>query len=99
MTPEELKQQLEYYRDLGINHIYRQDAAPVQEEAVSSRRPEPARAEPVREEAKRTAPVDIQMTDLQLPWMAPASDSLERIREDIGECRRCRLHEGRNKLV
>jgi uracil-DNA glycosylase len=30
---------------------------------------------------------------------APARDSLEKIREDIGDCVRCRLHEGRNKLV
>jgi DNA polymerase len=31
--------------------------------------------------------------------MAPANDSLLRILEDIGDCRRCRLHEGRNKIV
>ena len=33
---------------------------------------------------------------------APASgpsESLALIREDLGDCRRCRLHEGRNKLV
>ncbi len=29
----------------------------------------------------------------------PAGDNLERIRADIGDCTRCRLHEGRNKLV
>ncbi|HSW50500.1 MAG TPA: uracil-DNA glycosylase [Bryobacteraceae bacterium] len=27
------------------------------------------------------------------------ADSLALIREDLGDCRRCRLHEGRNKLV
>src|ERR1700693_4944464 len=26
-------------------------------------------------------------------------DSLERIREDMGECTRCRLHQGRTKIV
>ena len=31
--------------------------------------------------------------------MTPAGDTLLRILEDIGDCRRCRLHEGRNKLV
>ncbi len=34
-----------------------------------------------------------------LPPLAPSGDSLLKILEDIGDCRRCRLHEGRNKLV
>ena len=34
-----------------------------------------------------------------LPSLAPAGDSLFRILEDIGDCRRCRLHEGRTKIV
>src|SRR5438128_1096723 len=37
--------------------------------------------------------------DVRLPGLSPAGDTLERIREDIGECTRCRLHQGRNKLV
>jgi DNA polymerase len=36
---------------------------------------------------------------IQLPALAPTGDTLARILEDIGDCRRCRLHEGRNKLV
>jgi uracil-DNA glycosylase len=35
----------------------------------------------------------------QLPSLAPDNDSLFRILEDIGDCRRCRLHEGRSKIV
>src|SRR5579872_2314066 len=34
-----------------------------------------------------------------LPSLAPANGSLLRILEDIGDCRRCRLHEGRSKIV
>jgi DNA polymerase len=34
-----------------------------------------------------------------LPGLAPRGDTLLKILEDIGDCRRCRLHEGRNKLV
>ncbi|HEY3836250.1 MAG TPA: uracil-DNA glycosylase [Bryobacteraceae bacterium] len=37
--------------------------------------------------------------DLPLPSMAPAGDTMLRILEDIGDCRRCRLHEQRNKIV
>ncbi len=34
-----------------------------------------------------------------LPSLAPANDSLFQIIADIGDCRRCRLHEGRQKIV
>ena len=65
MTPEELRRQLEYYRDLGIKDLYRR----------------PAQAE------------------TPLPSMAPLGDTLDQIRTDIGDCTRCRLHQGRNKIV
>jgi uracil-DNA glycosylase len=38
-------------------------------------------------------------TDLQLPSLAPTGDTLELIRADIGDCTRCRLCKGRNKIV
>lgn len=34
-----------------------------------------------------------------VPSLEPANDTLLKILEDIGDCKRCRLHEGRNKLV
>jgi DNA polymerase len=34
-----------------------------------------------------------------LPSLEPDNDSLARIREDMGDCKRCRLHEARNKIV
>ena len=37
--------------------------------------------------------------DMPLPGLAPAGDTLLKILEDIGDCKRCRLHQGRNKLV
>ena len=36
---------------------------------------------------------------IALPSLAPVDDSLEKIIADIGDCRRCRLCEGRNKIV
>jgi DNA polymerase len=36
---------------------------------------------------------------MDLPGLAPENDTLLQILQDIGDCRRCRLHEGRNKLV
>ena len=34
-----------------------------------------------------------------LPSLAPDGDTLQKIREDIGDCTRCRLHKGRHKIV
>jgi uracil-DNA glycosylase family 4 len=34
-----------------------------------------------------------------IPTLQPAQDSLVKILADIGDCKRCRLHEGRNKIV
>jgi len=34
-----------------------------------------------------------------LPSLEPVGDTLLKILDDIGDCRRCRLHEGRNRLV
>src|ERR1051325_12224419 len=34
-----------------------------------------------------------------LPTLAPSGDTLLKVIEDIGDCRRCRLHEGRSKIV
>jgi len=34
-----------------------------------------------------------------LPGLAPDNDSLAQIQADIGDCKRCRLCEGRNKIV
>jgi len=37
--------------------------------------------------------------EVVLPSLVPAGDSLVQIGEDIGDCKRCRLHQGRNKIV
>jgi DNA polymerase len=39
------------------------------------------------------------MTTTPLPGLAPDNDTLLKIQEDIGDCKRCRLHEGRHKIV
>ena len=87
MTPEELKQRLEFYRDLGVKEIYRR--AEVRQDITIV--------------AQNTAPdlkaVTEQHTTIQLPGLAPEGDTLARISEDIGDCRRCRLCEGRQKIV
>jgi uracil-DNA glycosylase family 4 len=39
------------------------------------------------------------LVEIELPGLAPANDSLEIISNDIGDCTRCRLSKGRNKIV
>ena len=71
MDVEEIRRQLQLYRDLGIKELYRGDSAPTPETVIES----------------------------PIPGFAPSNDTLLRIIEDMGECTRCRLHQGRNKIV
>jgi uracil-DNA glycosylase family 4 len=72
MTREQIRSYLEFYRDLGIDSIYK-----------PALRPEP----------------DNRTVLVPPPWLASEHDTLERIRADIGDCRRCRLCEGRRNIV
>ncbi len=88
MNQDQLRTYLEFYRDLGITSLYRREplGSPASETA----------AEPVADEQPESPDMT---TGADLPPLTPEGDTLLRIREDIGDCRRCRLHEGRNKLV
>jgi DNA polymerase len=84
MPADELRRKLEYYRDLGIRDFY-------------PRRTSVA-AQPERTPQAELAP-PAEMIEIQIPGMAPQGDTLERISCDIGDCTRCRLSKGRNKIV
>jgi uracil-DNA glycosylase family 4 len=64
MTPEQLREYLTFYRDLGVEEVFRRQPA-----------------------------------IMEIPSLAPTGDTLAQIRADIGDCRRCRLCEQRNKIV
>ncbi|HXS97040.1 MAG TPA: uracil-DNA glycosylase [Candidatus Limnocylindrales bacterium] len=76
MTPDQLRQYLEFYSELGIRDLYKKNA------------PAPRRSAP----SETPAPP-------ALPPMVPEGETLLQILQDIGECTRCPLHAGRNKLV
>jgi uracil-DNA glycosylase family 4 len=84
MNHDELRQYLEFYKDLGVKNLYVRASS---EATAAAPAPEPVKAEP----AKVLPPV--------LPGLAPENDTLAKILEDLGECTRCRLHEARNKIV
>jgi uracil-DNA glycosylase family 4 len=83
MTQEEVRRYLEFYQDLGIKTIYRR-AAPNQPLIPN---PQPLIPNP---QSLPLPPV--------LP-LEPVHDNLSKISEDIGDCKRCRLHEGRSRIV
>jgi uracil-DNA glycosylase family 4 len=83
MTNDALRQYLEFYRDLGFDSVYKRNA---------TARPEAVVPQPI-------APVTEQPAAVVLPDLAPAGDTLAVIRADIGDCRRCRLCEGRKNIV
>ncbi len=95
MNRDELKKQLEYFQDLGVKEIYKR-----QPNTKAVVEPTPVMAMPV----EPPAPVVVNRAAaasalIELPSMAPENDSFERICSDIGDCKRCRLHIGRNKIV
>jgi uracil-DNA glycosylase len=92
MTKEEVRRYLEFYQDLGVKTIFlrtREGEATAAAPALDVAEFEPV-SEPIREAEREP---------VKLPALEPAGDSLLKILEDIGDCKRCRLHEGRNKLV
>jgi len=95
MTREELRKYLSYYQDLGIRTLYRREPAVLEAEAA----PQPVAAS--AEASARTAaePPPSVSLPLYTPAAGQPSETLEQIRADIGDCRRCRLHQGRNKIV
>jgi uracil-DNA glycosylase family 4 len=89
MDAELLRQYLEFYQDLGIKTLYRQPA-PVGQADPKGTLP----ANPVVPANPVTTAIP-----MDLPPLAPTNDTLLKIVEDIGDCRRCRLSEARNKIV
>ncbi len=87
MNSDELRQRIEYFKDLGVKELYRRESA-----AVEASVPVPVAA------AAAAAPVAPPAV-IELPSLAPANDTLVQISQDIGECTRCGLHKGRNKIV
>jgi DNA polymerase len=89
MDADQLRQYLEFYQDLGIKTVYRRDAPVAPQTAGQTVAIQPAPQPVPPESAMPTAP---QPQSMQ-------SESLLQIMQDIGDCRRCRLHEGRHKIV
>ena len=82
-----LRQYLSFYQDLGVKSLYRRMPMPV---SIATAIPIPK----PKSELIVSAPSVITP-----PPLSPAGDTLAKISADIGDCKRCRLCEGRNKIV
>jgi len=104
-TRQALQDRVRFYRDLGLTEFYRR---PVNPELLAQLTAEPD--EPQPEPEPQTFQLEEPTIPLRKPFpvvpaIAPAVPAAERaaamqlIREELGECTRCALHKGRNKLV
>ena len=109
-TPrKKLEAWLQYFDDLNLGDFYRdrrgmakrsvrEDALPAGEPKRSMVEAAPARSAAPVTPAAPILPV-ANVVSLFEVLDRVEDDTLERIREDLGECTRCRLHEHRNKIV
>jgi uracil-DNA glycosylase len=98
MDADQLRQYLEFYRDLGIRDVYQRPEAP---SPVEDAHPPAAVEAAVSPAPPAPIPSETPMK-VEPPAAMPEPDAhaaLEQIRADIGDCRRCRLCEQRNKIV
>jgi uracil-DNA glycosylase family 4 len=105
---EALESRLRYYEDLGIGAFYRdRRRLPSAGIAAAVRRDPVAATKPAQPPPPPAAPAGAKIAALpvaQGPSLFEVAervegDSLERIREDIGDCTRCKLHRRRTNIV
>lgn len=92
---QQLAARVNYYRDMGIYDFYRRPA----EEVLADETPQAvlASSRPVATEALPIIENEVSRQEKIAPQDKVAA--LQIIREDIGDCTRCRLHKGRTNLV
>jgi uracil-DNA glycosylase len=112
-TPrEKLEAWLRYYEDLNLGAFYtdRRTMGKRTIKRATENTPAPLPAmQPAMQPAMPVVPPKVAPPVSAIPLVSVPSlfeaidrvegDTLEQIREDLGECTRCRLHEKRNKIV
>ena len=83
-TKKQLAARVNYYREMGIHDFYRQQVPPGEQAADTT---------------EVMAGPGSPLFDSSLPVIQDKPAALKIIREDIGDCTRCRLHKGRTNIV
>jgi uracil-DNA glycosylase len=92
-TKKHLAARVNYYREMGIYDFYRRPVEEGIELVVQDPEVKDSPVDPM-------PPAKTKLPAAALPPIAGDKPSaLKLIREDIGDCTRCRLHKGRTKLV
>ena len=92
MTPDQLKAHLEYFEELGVDGIRREPAW----SARADRGPE--RSAPQDDDGRTGRSLDRPLEPITVFTSQDAA--LKAIRDDIGDCTRCKLHSlGRKQIV
>lgn len=105
-----LAARVRFYRDLGLTEFYRRAVPEGAAYQVDVEEPAPAAAASIREDVSATATREDEAIPPRKPIAtppaaavtAPPADraaALRVIQEEIGDCTRCALHTGRNKIV
>jgi uracil-DNA glycosylase family 4 len=97
-----LAERVRYYRELGIYDFYRRERSAPDETSFSAFQPEIREEMAARKPAVVTAVAD-NIFEIVTPKPEHGVDdpvaALKLIREDLGDCTRCKLHRGRTNLV
>ena len=92
-----LTDRVRYYNDLGIYDFYRRPSAPENSEQAATR---VARAPSPFGEQRRVVSQEESLPKAKSASAADPATALRLIREDLGDCTRCRLHkQGRKQIV
>lgn len=95
----DLKRHLEFQKSMGVARV------PVEKKAKEETVPKAPEKEPVRTQAKAQLKTETRDDVIRIEEQIGIFDAsakkmtLEEIREEIGDCTRCKLHEGRTNLV
>ena len=102
---QKIKQRLEFYQDLGLAPFYRDRSASlaghpaIEETDLSKAAPKISPPVSVTPAAKPLVPPAPAAPSLFEPLRQISNETLLEVREDLGECTRCKLHRTRNKIV
>lgn len=106
-----LVERIHFYRELGLTEFYQRPVelsdeplVPMQtEDSVVEQFPEHSQPQPMQSREEPAIPPRKSFPEQPpIADAVPSSDraaALNLIREEIGDCKRCALHKGRNKLV
>jgi DNA polymerase len=99
-TQQALAARLRFYRDLGLTEFYRRPVNPNTNAGAPGLASETSQSQISQESS--IPPRKPIFTPSTIPAAIPTADrasALRVIREEIGDCTRCALHTGRNKIV